>query len=108
MNAPKNETFIRNLTVAQLDSLRAVLISEKAVISSQNVSKLLKHGSGKSLSSLASLANMKTPLVKKVGKMSAREGCLWIYDDEFLPKDKAITIVKDIFDTLYASGVLKK
>lgn len=108
METNKKEDIVRGLTISQLDALRAVIESPIKVLSSQKISKNLKHGSGKSLSALASLSKMKPRVIKKVGKISAREGLLWAYDDEFLPIEKTREIVRDIFDFLYKSEVLSR
>lgn len=90
------EEKIRGLSLVQVDMLNAILSSEKKVISSSEVIKNLKIGSGQSVSALASLSVGNKPLVKKMGKRSAREGILWMFNDADYDRKEAVKAIKGI------------
>lgn len=100
--------YLRGLTIAQLDSLRAILKSEKDILNSNEVVENCIYIGGKSLSALASISKGDSPLVKKLGKASAREGCLWKFNDTNWDREKVKSIVNEIIGDLEKGGYLKK
>lgn len=100
--------YLRGLTIAQLDSLRAILNSEKEILNSSEIVENCTYIGGKSLSALSSISKGDSPLVKKLGKASAREGCLWKFNNTDWDKEKVKGIVDEIIGDLEKGGYLKK
>ncbi len=107
MDVNRSEDILRNLTIAQLDALRVVLNHNKLLISSLGISTGLKYSSAKSLSALASLQKTEPPIVKKQGKLSARDGIIWSFNEEFCDRQLAKKIVNDIFEMISKSGIME-
>ncbi|MBD3365893.1 hypothetical protein GF360_00965 [candidate division WWE3 bacterium] len=79
---------IKKLTISQLDALNALLTTNQKASSSERIAENLTFGSGKSLSVLNSLASGKNPLVKKLGKISAKKGYLWAFNEPLHDREK--------------------
>ena len=109
MNKVKDSNkTLRGLTIAQLDSLQAVLKSEKAIITSNEIVENCLHIGGKSLSALSSISRGDKPLVKKLGKASAREGFLWKFNDNDWNKEETKKIADEIISDLKKGGYFSK
>lgn len=105
LNKEKLEYLIRSLTVSQLDALRAILASKKNAVSSQEIASGLKFGgTGKSLSSLNPMSTGEQPLLLKLGKLSARAGFIWSFNDDLAKRDEAIKIIEQVFSRLEEAG----
>ncbi len=99
---------LRALTIAQLDSLQAILKSDKTIITSNEIVENCLHIGGKSLSALSSISRGEKPLVKKLGKASAREGYLWEFNDTDWNKAETKIIVDEIINDLKKGGYFSK
>ena len=98
------ETKLRDMTIAQLDALQAVVSCEDKAITSNQIGGKLRFGSGKSLTVLNSLVKIEPPAVKKLGKISARQGVLWVYNKDFGSRDDVKGLVSKIFKEMVEAG----
>lgn len=106
MSKKTPENILRELTLSQLDPLYVILNTEKAICSSEDVTSKLRFGTGKSLSGLNALTTGEFPILRKMGKLSARSGFIWGYNKDFMPVDQARKVVKEVLSQLEDAGII--
>ncbi|AHB40172.1 TPA: hypothetical protein DHW62_00200 [candidate division WWE3 bacterium] len=101
------EDRLRELTISQLDPINIILNTEKTICTSEHITENLKYVSGKSLAGLNTLTKGNPPILKKLGKLSARSGYIWSYNKDFMPVEQAKNIVREVLTQLEEAGIIE-
>jgi len=104
----KIEDIVRSLTIAQLDALNSIINNEKIILSSREVLAGCTQIDRRQMSPLSTLSKGDRPLIKKVGKLSIRDGLLWRFNNVEWDKAEVKGLVNVMVEELKEGGYFKE
>ena len=107
MKQENADSKLRNLTLTQLAALQVILNSKNFAATSKYIGEHMVRGDGKSLASLNSLLKDETPLIKRMGKITARTGFVLAFNTEAYDPETARKSINSIIDNLVKAGLVE-
>ena len=97
---------VNKLTHSQKDMLNSLLAATAKAVTSKEIAKNLKIGGSHSISAMSSIATGPNPLVLNLGKKNAREGVLWMFNEQLYDRKEAEKLMKEIVSEWVKLGIV--